>query len=1026
MKTLFKYMLSVYVVFCIYSLAPLANAVYSDPYTFDESTGTITDCETSVSGRLEVPSEINGHVVTTIGNQAFRQCYQLTEIVLPNTITRIDGWAFAYCEGLKSVTLPSSVEYYSPSFLGCSNMMVINVSDANPYFCSVDGVLFSEDMKKLIEYPCGRGDSCQIPAGVEIIGEAAFEWRSRLRSISIPQSINTIETGAFLKCFNISDIYYQGTEDQWNEIQIADLNQWNENVTIHYNSYLNDENEDRIGHYVYSNGEFLSDFSIEFENNQRAYLMFWHNYGDSPSDEDFIFTWEADKWQYELVGNRSRKLFDVSFIPTENGMRIRVICKDGEYYSWETGQESRVWIDAEYKPAVEQDTPSFEESEGIQSHKKEYINQHIEYYNESYNADVLPMESLRDLQYVMDDIEHDLSTAIYKGLSIATATSETVENFINLSSYIEIDTENAKFSFKVPDEVITDIGHSEYEAIIYQLMASDSVYKGILETFSTEYSDSVRGFAKEIAKNVETLAKPEIQASETKMNDLQTQINAIADTMGTADASSPSFAQAVEQFEALTEEQLDVSRTKSFLNNLTGASNVGLTFVGQILDGINSIGEAYQYACWAQSYAKTSSAFKTVLSTLRDAAYARAWGASGAGPAGDEGTLIAYSDANMYMGLYQAIDSFVETMEAYQEDTHREFVRQVSDAAVGNAAKIIVDTMQDVALDKLGGAVCPQLEAINMALTSGKLLVDLFTGIDDEYKLALAVQSLNHISTLLVDISNAYGRDLVDLNKMDSYIDLSGVIAEEKPVTDSMKFDASVLFCKSIQMYKHSIMLACEYGMKYIEDKESTSESSNAITFLSKQKLVTSEIECHDSTLDQIVFNDVPKGSYYRDAIGWAVNKGIASGTSDSTFSPDATYTRAQAVTFLWRASGSPKVEDVKNSFVDVPEDSYYHDAVLWAVSEGITSGTSTNTFSPDEQCTRGQIVTMMYRDAGSPTVQAGSGNFRDVEQNAFYSPAVNWAVSENVTSGTAEDRFGPNDACTRAQILTFLYRDRY
>ena len=359
MKTLFKYMLSVYVVFCIYSLAPLANAVYSDPYTFDESTGTITDCETSVSGRLEVPSEINGHVVTTIGNQAFRQCYQLTEIVLPNTITRIDGWAFAYCEGLKSVTLPSSVEYYSPSFFRCSNMMAINVSDANPYFCSADGVLFSKDMKKLIEYPHGKGSSYQIPSGVEIIGEGAFEWRSRLRSISIPQSINTIETLAFSKCFNISDIYYQGTEDQWNEIQIADFNQWNENVTIHYNSYLNDENEDRIGHFVYSNGEFLSDFSIEFENNQRAYLMFWHNYGDSPSDEDFIFTWEADKWQYELVGNRSRKLFDVSFIPTENGMRIRVICKDGEYYSWETMQRSRVWIDAEYKGFLSSfDTPS--------------------------------------------------------------------------------------------------------------------------------------------------------------------------------------------------------------------------------------------------------------------------------------------------------------------------------------------------------------------------------------------------------------------------------------------------------------------------------------------------------------------------------------------------------------------------------------------------------------------------------------------------------------------------------------------
>lgn len=242
-----KYIITACVALCMYSLMPLAGAVYADPYTFDESTGTITDCEKYVSGRLEVPSEINGHVVTTIGNQAFRQCYQLTEIVLPNTITRIDGWAFAYCEGLKSVTLPSSVEYYSPSFFRCSNMMAINVSDANPYFCSVDGVLFSKDMQKLIEYPCGKDGGYQIPFGVKTIGEGAFEWRSRLSGISVPQSVKTMETGAFSKCFNVTDIYYQGSEDQWNAIKIGDSNQWNNAVKIHYYIDLGAGNVDDVG-----------------------------------------------------------------------------------------------------------------------------------------------------------------------------------------------------------------------------------------------------------------------------------------------------------------------------------------------------------------------------------------------------------------------------------------------------------------------------------------------------------------------------------------------------------------------------------------------------------------------------------------------------------------------------------------------------------------------------------------------------------------------------------------------------------
>lgn len=247
MKTLFKYMLSVCIVLCTYSLITPANAMYAEPFTFDESTGTITDCEKSVSGRLEVPSEINGHMVTTIGNQAFRQCYQLTEIVLPDTITRIDSGAFAYCESLKSVTLPSSIQYYNCAFGGCANLMEINVNNANPYFCSVNGVLFSKDRRRLIEYPCGKQGGYQIPFGVEVIGESAFEWRSKLSAISVPQSVKTIETNAFLKCFNVTNIYYQGSKEQWNAIQIGDYNQWNKTVIIQYNIDLGAGNVVDVG-----------------------------------------------------------------------------------------------------------------------------------------------------------------------------------------------------------------------------------------------------------------------------------------------------------------------------------------------------------------------------------------------------------------------------------------------------------------------------------------------------------------------------------------------------------------------------------------------------------------------------------------------------------------------------------------------------------------------------------------------------------------------------------------------------------
>lgn len=168
-------------------------------------------------------------------------------------------------------------------------------------------------------------------------------------------------------------------------------------------------------------------------------------------------------------------------------------------------------------------------------------------------------------------------------------------------------------------------------------------------------------------------------------------------------------------------------------------------------------------------------------------------------------------------------------------------------------------------------------------------------------------------------------------------------------------------------------------------------------------------------------FTDVAAGAYYKDAVSWAVEKGITSGTTAATFSPDATCTRAQAMTFLWKAAGSPEPTNASNPFTDIASSDYYYKAVLWAVEKGITSGTSAVTFSPNATVTRAQAVTFQYHAAGSPDVTAET-QFADVAANAYYADAVLWASSENVTSGTSATTFGPDDACSRAQIVTFLY----
>ena len=169
-------------------------------------------------------------------------------------------------------------------------------------------------------------------------------------------------------------------------------------------------------------------------------------------------------------------------------------------------------------------------------------------------------------------------------------------------------------------------------------------------------------------------------------------------------------------------------------------------------------------------------------------------------------------------------------------------------------------------------------------------------------------------------------------------------------------------------------------------------------------------------------FTDVADKAYYRDAVAWAVENGITKGTTATTFSPNATCTRAQAVTFLWRAAGSPKPETRTMPFTDVPVGSYYYDAVLWAVENGITKGTSDTTFSPDATCSRAQIVAFLWRSEKSPA--AGTANpFADVKSTAYYADAVLWAVENDITKGTTNTTFSPNADCTRAQIVTFLYR---
>ena len=201
-----------------------------------------------------------------------------------------------------------------------------------------------------------------------------------------------------------------------------------------------------------------------------------------------------------------------------------------------------------------------------------------------------------------------------------------------------------------------------------------------------------------------------------------------------------------------------------------------------------------------------------------------------------------------------------------------------------------------------------------------------------------------------------------------------------------------------------------------------TQKTSDTYTFVMPAGKVSVEPVFERIKAEQIGFADVKSSDYFHDAVQWAVAQGITEGTSSNTFSPNASCTRAQMVTFLWRAAGSPEPKRSVDSFSDLDPSAYYYKAVLWAIENGITNGTSTDTFSPHMTVTRGQTVTFLYRAAGAPS-HDGDSAFHDVNSSDYYFDSVAWAAKNSITGGTGDGKFSPSADCTRAQIVTMLYR---
>lgn len=300
-------------------------------------------------------------------------------------------------------------------------------------------------------------------------------------------------------------------------------------------------------------------------------------------------------------------------------------------------------------------------------------------------------------------------------------------------------------------------------------------------------------------------------------------------------------------------------------------------------------------------------------------------------------------------------------------------------------------------------------------------LPDVTVSFDDKALAAVAEQSSGTDLSLSVNVGSANNSNLTDAQK-------NAITGARELSVIEVSLSSNGEKISNFNGGSVTIDVPFEWSMKgllrayYIDDNGNKS----AIDVTYKNGVATLVLN-HFSTyvveaVDTLSFTDVSVKEYYFDAIAWAVKNAITEGVNDTIFAPGASCTRAQMVTFLWRANGSPEPTVTELPFTDVAVDAYYAKAVLWAVENGITTGTNDTTFDPDGVVTRAEAVTFLWRAAGNPA--ADGKLFADVESTKYYAEAVRWAVANGVTKGVSNTSFAPGSACTRAQIVTFLYRD--
>ncbi|MGM9651334.1 MAG: leucine-rich repeat protein [Faecousia sp.] len=971
-------------------------------------TGKMTDYSSTVnlpwySQRNRITSVEIGNGVTSIGSESFDDCSNLTQVTIPNSVTSIGSGAFFCCSSLASVTIPNSVTHiYNSAFAYCSSLTSVALSnqitfiaDRAFYRCtsltSMDipnGVTFIEGYAFA---DCTSLARVTIPNSVTYISISAFENCSSLASVSIPQSVTVLESDVFSGCSSLTSVTIPNNVTNIYERAFFSCSSLS-SVTI-------PSSVTSIGYRAFSDCSSLAD--VYYGGNQADWaLITIDSYNEALTSAAIHYNSYGLKGEFQFSSSAATNCLKKG---TSFGLFVGYYLESGELDP--SSKTYRAVVSDANIIEVTPDGWSEEWGQHYTITAKEKGSATLTVTN-STNTDSGTLAFYvvdSDTGYSFDHvptmtIEEGKTTNFYNysGMVVDefayTPHKDADGNVdyynVTMTVYNSLDLYGAVTSY-------TEEGDAYSYYLIDKLPAMPTSFVGTLESLFKATGDLFFLIGNQYYYSGESVAK-------------KTEVSIEVPAGGYLEISNCSFSHTV-LFANITSLVVDLLTTLTdFEDDTDTLLQQKSLIVTQVLKEV-----------FDKDYVS-----QKLLTTVKDL----------------------------------AIDEFGHGKWSYDHygDRLQALMDRLTEAGI-NLAEIISEKVVSVT-----GIASITESIVKGILPTGKLIDWLYdlSGIGDILVSAVTFnKSINYPQGIYLYApvqGNTYVSSGIRVSLAGSAE--SGVVIHAYQVVDTAEVQITSTTFPNAQSYIDGKYMT--YSIAMYQDGDQTQPSapvtvkiplSDEFSLLDPSRI---KVYCHngDSTATDMhaeiadgyavfttdhfgyysvvdigvpnpnPFVDVANSAYYRDAVLWAVKNRITMGTSETTFSPNASCTRAQAVTFLWRAAGCPAPRAASSSFTDVRASEYYYDAVLWAVENGVTVGTGKTTFSPGATCTRAQIVTFLWRALGSPET-GGTSSFQDVNASDYYAAAVRWAVENNVTVGTGETTFSPGDTCTRAQIVTFLYR---